>query len=319
MSLRLSFIVPFYNVEPYIEECIRSLYAQDIPLEDYEVICVDDCSHDGSRAIVERLQLEYPTLYLLTTPENLRQGGARNIALDVARGKYVWFVDSDDYIKPNCLIRLLTLAEKENLDILDFDYDTDITVHISYKNVEPFNMGPCTGSEYVFYSKYTENWSWRCSCVWGGIIRRDMIRDLRFQEKVQFEDTDYAIEMYARAIRLMHIADKPYFYRYVPHSTTHVSSINKSLIFYRVEATKRLIQLYKTLDIPQWRSALRELIRSDVYDFLQLLRNTTFFNQLYFYRKRMGNDLLPIKSFVGKKSMLALKSWLMLHVFYSKK
>ena len=99
--LRLSFIVPFYNVELYIEECIHSLYAQDIPWEEYEVICVDDCSPDGSRAIVERLQSEYPTLKLLTTPENLRQGGARNIALNVAQGKYICFVDSDDYLDSN--------------------------------------------------------------------------------------------------------------------------------------------------------------------------------------------------------------------------
>ena len=107
--LRLSFIVPFYNVEPYIEECIRSLYNQDIPWAEYEVICVDDCSPDGSRAIVERLQKAYPTLRLLKTPENLRQGGARNMGLDVAQGKYIWFVDSDDYIMPNCLKYMLNL------------------------------------------------------------------------------------------------------------------------------------------------------------------------------------------------------------------
>ena len=76
--IRLSIIVPFYNVEAYIEQCIRSLYNQDIPIEEYEVICVDDCSQDGSRTIVEHLQKEYPTLHLLTTPQNLRQGGARN-------------------------------------------------------------------------------------------------------------------------------------------------------------------------------------------------------------------------------------------------
>ena len=63
--IRLSVIVPFYNVEKYIEQCIRSLYDQDIPKEEYEVICVDDCSPDGSRAIVERLQKEYPNLQLL--------------------------------------------------------------------------------------------------------------------------------------------------------------------------------------------------------------------------------------------------------------
>ncbi len=122
MSLRLSFIVPFYNVELYIEECIRSLYVQDIPWEEYEVICVDDCSLDGSRTIVERLQEEYPTLKLLTTPENLRQGGARNMGLDVAQGRYIWFVDSDDYICPNILDRLLNVIDTNSLDILQFDY-----------------------------------------------------------------------------------------------------------------------------------------------------------------------------------------------------
>ena len=111
--LRLSFIVPFYNVEPYIEECIRSLYNQDIPQEEYEVICVDDCSPDGSRAIVERLQKEYPTLKLLIHTENKRQGGARNTGMKVAQGIYIWFMDSDDYIKPNCLKDLLERAERE--------------------------------------------------------------------------------------------------------------------------------------------------------------------------------------------------------------
>ena len=57
---RLSIIVPFYNVEPYIEECIRSLYAQDIPWEEYEVICVDDCSPDDCQNIIEKLQTETP-------------------------------------------------------------------------------------------------------------------------------------------------------------------------------------------------------------------------------------------------------------------
>ena len=87
--IRLSFIVPVYGVEKYIEECIRSLYNQDIPQSEYEVICVDDCSPDGSRAIVERLQTEYPTLHLICHAENKRQGGARNTGLREAKGQYI--------------------------------------------------------------------------------------------------------------------------------------------------------------------------------------------------------------------------------------
>ena len=164
--IRLSFIVPVYNVEPYIEECIRSLYNQDIPQEVYEVICVDDCSPDGSRAIVERLQKEYPTLKLLIHTENKRQGGARNTGMKVAQGRYIWFVDSDDYIKPNCLKSLLEQAEKEDLDILDFDFDADYSKQPFRKNVESYEMGPCSGADYVF-SQRQGRWSWRCVCVWG--------------------------------------------------------------------------------------------------------------------------------------------------------
>ena len=120
--LRLSIIVPFYNVEKYIEECIRSLYDQDIPQEEYEVICVDDCSPDGSRAIVERLQTEYPTLRLICHERKRCAGGARNTGLREAKGRYVWFVDSDDYVAPNCLGKLLSESETQDVELLLFGY-----------------------------------------------------------------------------------------------------------------------------------------------------------------------------------------------------
>ena len=142
--IKLSFIVPFYNVEPYIEECIRSLYDQDIPMEEYEVILIDDCSPDGSRAVVERIQQEYPTLRLLTTPENIRQGGARNLGLKYAQGKYIWFVDSDDTIEHNCLSRLLNTAERYDLDMLVFYFNNP------KKGDRMIQYGVCSGSELVF-------------------------------------------------------------------------------------------------------------------------------------------------------------------------
>jgi cellulose synthase/poly-beta-1,6-N-acetylglucosamine synthase-like glycosyltransferase len=96
--------------------------SEDIPHEEYEVICVDDCSPDGSRAIVEQLQQEYPTLRLVCHERNKKLGGARNTGLKEAKGRYIWFVDSDDTISPNILQTLLKTAENSNLDILQFDY-----------------------------------------------------------------------------------------------------------------------------------------------------------------------------------------------------
>jgi len=110
--ISLSFIVPFYNVEKYIGACLDSLYAQDISEEEYEVICVDDCSPDKSRDIVLKFQRKHDNLKLITHEENKCLGGARNTGINVAKGKYLWFVDSDDMIRPNCLKTLISLCEK---------------------------------------------------------------------------------------------------------------------------------------------------------------------------------------------------------------
>ena len=160
MSLRLSFIVPFYNVEPYIEECIRSLYAQDISWEEYEVICVDDCSPDGSRAIVERLQKEYPTLKLLTTPENLRQGGARNMGLDIAQGRMtisnlIAYKNSSHKPKRKAWIYWILILPA----MPRYKPSARMTIHLIWGHVQAQTMlfAPTTADDGV-----------GAVCVWGG-------------------------------------------------------------------------------------------------------------------------------------------------------
>lgn len=312
--LRLSFIVPFYNVELYIEECIRSLYNQDIPWDEYEVICIDDCSPDGSRKIVEKLQTEYPTLKLLTTPENLRQGGARNMGLDIARGKYVWFVDSDDYIKPNCLKKLLNQAEEEDLDILDFDFDSDFTKQTFIKNERSFEMGPCSGADYVFCKEHGGRWSWRCSCVCGSIIKYDLIRCLRFREKVQFEDNDYALLLYAQAKKILHIAEQPYFYRVVDSSTVN-KSITFQQIVYKLDLLKTYIDIYENDDlILQFKTGIVELIKYVTHNILLSLDKLTKEECNLFYKNKLGN-MPKLKPFLGEKVWLSLRFNILRKIF----
>lgn len=306
--LRLSFIVPFYGVEKYIEECIRSLYSQDIPQSEYEVICIDDCSPDGSRAIVERLQNEYPTLKLICHTVNKRQGGARNTGLREAKGKYIWFVDSDDYIKPNCLKRLLELAEKEDLDILDFDFDSDFTRQQYRKNVESYEMGICTGTDYVFNTQYRGRWSWRCSCVWGCIIKHELINSLRFRVKVQYEDNDFALEMYARAKRLRHISGRPYYYRVVDGSTVH-HKITLTQIEYNIQLLHAYTGVYdelKSMDL-RWGVGIEELIKYVSVQVLRQLKEVSDDDRKSFYKSHMGY-MLDVRRFIGKKVWLSLNS-----------
>ena len=119
--LKLSIIVPMYNVEPYIEKCIRSLYRQDIPMTDYEVVCVDDCSPDKSAQIVDKLQTGYSTLQLIRHERNKKLGGARNTGIRAAKGKYLLFVDSDDMLKPNCLKQLIDEIDSQQDDYIHFN------------------------------------------------------------------------------------------------------------------------------------------------------------------------------------------------------
>ncbi|WP_375585606.1 glycosyltransferase family 2 protein [Cyclobacterium xiamenense] len=116
-ELSLSIIIPMYNVAPYVERCLRSLANQDIPNEEYEIICVNDGSPDRCREIVEELQREISNIVLLDQ-ENQGVSVARNKAMARARGRYLLPIDPDDYLVPNCLKQALEQADRNSLDVL---------------------------------------------------------------------------------------------------------------------------------------------------------------------------------------------------------
>ena len=120
--LKLSFILPCYNVAPYIGRCIESIENQDIPQSDYEVICVDDCSTDDTVRKIKEYQAKYPNIQLICHEVNKTAGGARNTALDNANGKFVWCVDPDDSIQLNVVGKLIKKAEEQDLELLLFNY-----------------------------------------------------------------------------------------------------------------------------------------------------------------------------------------------------
>lgn len=314
--VRLSFIVPFYNVEPYVEECIRSLYNQDIPQEEYEVICIDDCSPDNSRVVVELLQKEYSTLRLFCHTENKRQGGARNTGLRVAQGDYIWFVDSDDFIMPNCLGRLLEIAESEDLDILDFDFETDHSDQSFVKNLDSYEMGPCPAVDYVF-SEHQGRWDWRCCCVCGGIFKRSFLEGYFFREYVQYEDSDFAIKLYAQARCFHHIPMKPYYYRVVKNSTVHIN-ITFTHIRYNIELLRAYLDLREEMGSCdyRWQKGLEELIKYVSYKVLHQLQYIKSSERKLFYRTHMGR-IQSLRPFVGKKVWLALNNDLLRRLLIS--
>ncbi|MEW1686468.1 CDP-glycerol glycerophosphotransferase family protein [Streptomyces sp. NPDC091265] len=118
---RLTLIVPAYNVQGYIGECLDSVLQQDFT--DFEVIGVDDCSPDGSGAILDTYAARDPRVHVLHLTENVGLGRARNAGLDRATGDYVLFLDSDDTLAPGSLAAIAArLAVTDDPDILVYDY-----------------------------------------------------------------------------------------------------------------------------------------------------------------------------------------------------
>jgi glycosyltransferase involved in cell wall biosynthesis len=119
--MKLSIILPVYNVEPFIERCIRSLEAQDLPHAEYEVIVVNDGSPDNSREVVLGLQQQFSNIILIDQ-ENKGVSLARNAGMDRAQGDYLLFIDPDDYVLPNTLSGLLAQAYTLHVDVSFLGY-----------------------------------------------------------------------------------------------------------------------------------------------------------------------------------------------------
>ena len=113
----LSIIIPIYNVAPYLAECLNSVVQQDVSTSLYEIICVDDGSTDGSSNILDVFASEHSNVIVIHQ-SNGGVSSARNQGLDHAKGKYIWFVDGDDFIANRCLNNLIPILEETLPDVL---------------------------------------------------------------------------------------------------------------------------------------------------------------------------------------------------------
>lgn len=244
-QLVLSIIVPVYNAERYLEECLRSLYMQDMPMDEYEVIAVDNGSRDSSAAIINRLQTEYPNLRKVTLEVNQLPSGGRNAGLDAAQGKYLMFVDSDDYLYPNVLQSLIGAIEAENLDFVHFESDT-LYEGVITKNTSLPSTPIVTGAELYFSGIKLQGVSW------NKIYKRQFIEEhhLRCDRSILYEDDEFAYRLFAYAQRVRHISCSPYVYRTNPYSATknRVNLPSMQSDMNEIQALERDIRQFKQME-----------------------------------------------------------------------
>lgn len=204
--MKLSIIVPIYNVAQYLRKCVDSLLAQDI--SDYEIILVDDGSTDNSGAIADEIlnaHSQSPIAHCQIKVEHQLNAGlsaARNTGISLATGKYILFVDSDDYLQPNTLAALLEQAERENLDVLRFRYqnvkESGEAFH-PYKDMTNYNdysIVPTDGLTFL-----NERMGNQCYVV-QFLVKTEIVRQELFTPDIYFEDTDWTPRMLLWATRV---------------------------------------------------------------------------------------------------------------------
>jgi len=218
---RLSVILPVYNVEEYLEKCIRSLEEQDIPKDEYEIICVNDGSPDNSREVIIKLQKEFDNLILIDQV-NMGVSMARNRGLDEANGEYLLFVDPDDYIKRNKLGKLLYVAEKNEVEMLMSGYVfVDINGKITNERIFEKGENVISGIDAFYLSRRKKGITVDSSV--GILFRRDFVYKykLRYVKGVVLnQDVEFLARAHCVADRCLLVKDTLYVAVNRPGSAT---------------------------------------------------------------------------------------------------
>jgi len=212
---KISVIIPVYNVEDYLEECLDSVCGQT--LTDIEILCINDGSTDSSLKILEEYSKNDSRVKIITK-ENGGQATARNLGIKEAQGEYIAFVDSDDFIEPDMLEKLYTKANDNNLDLAMCKIATyDNQTGEIKDNVWYYMLGVFRDFEKEFFT-HRDTKEFTCNIAvtpYNKLYKTRLLKDndILFPEGLIFEDEKFFFDVYLRAKKVSIVDEFLYYYR----------------------------------------------------------------------------------------------------------
>ena len=209
--MKLSIIIPAYNAETTLRKCLDSVFCQTI--SDYEVLVINDGSCDGTEEILKEYAQRYPDRLFFLTVENGGQGRARNIALNLAVGDYLGFVDSDDWVEADMFRKMIAAAEGEDSDLVicdamaHFPDGSTIQERTSRPGVPMASVGFANNK----------------------LIQKELVEDIRFPEGLWYEDAEFTAKVIHRARHISMLPEMLYHYRRGFPSTMNNNNARKNL------------------------------------------------------------------------------------------
>lgn len=251
MGVKVSTIIPVFNSEKYLEECVNSVLNQTIG--NIECILVDDGSTDSSAKICDSFA-EKDNRVKVVHQKNSRIGAARNKGIDIAQGEFITFLDSDDTLEPNTYEIALKYMLCESVDIVEWDvqyfFDDDYSAAEYNKpqcsNSIVLNQSPQETMRYMYdlksLNKEFNNIGLVTHCVWTKLYRKELFEgNLRFPVGKEYEDEFIVHRLMERAHRIITINKRLSHYRLRPTSTIHTMPIAGK--FNKVEALEDRLKM----------------------------------------------------------------------------
>lgn len=270
MSCLLSIIIPVYDVENLLPKCLNSIYEQDFSLNEFEVILINDGSNDNSLKVALQYASQYNNIQIINQ-KNSGQSVARNKGLAAAKGEYIYFIDSDDYLSKGYLKSIVIFSKKNNLDFLGFQ----VRRTSSREEVNKFEK-ISIHAEYESGLKLLAEYNYN-NGPWWYIAKRSVIGDLLFKVGVYAEDGLFTSELLQKVNKAVIINNTIYNYFINDSSTVktkteeHVNKMIKDMISASFTFNDIISKLHETS--PYYflaKNRLRE--RQESYLFFALVR-----------------------------------------------
>lgn len=260
MSYKLSVIIPVFNAEDYIKECLDSVVDQSLGIDNIEVIIVNDNSCDSTLDIISQYTDKYPSFKLISNKSNLGPGESRNMALKEVSSDYVTYLDADDFISQNAYEDALSKINEFNADLLIYNWET----YTGSDYVEPINIHQQNTLENKLITDIKQNPKLFLSTApWNKIYHRSLFKYLKFS-KGFYEDNIVAILALINAKRIFLSKDSIYYYRKNSDSTTENITVDSSI--YLSNSIKEIFDL--RYEYPEFLNYLKLLNINFIYDIL---------------------------------------------------
>ena len=294
---KISIIIPVYNTEQYLEQCIDSILNQT--LKDIEIILINDGSTDKSYNILKKYEKKDSRIVLINQ-KNKGQGEARNIGIKIAKAPYIAFVDSDDFISPFMLQKLYIQMIQDNSDIVKCAF-ARVCQAGSMTNENSKAINP--NKEDFFKTILSID---NLSLIWDGLYKKELfIKNNLFFKKIVYEDVELLVKLIYYSKNISYLDDILYFWRRTDNSTTR--SISKKQIrdiFKVIESTYKFLKkqkLYKKykFELLQRFSYFCNIVINKILNYGKDDKD----KYLKYFDKKISKNI-----FFGKRSLYILKS-----------